>query len=94
MEFISVRDFRIRPGEIWEKLKDQDLVITSNGRPIAILSPVEGENIEETFALLRRLRAQMAVSRMRKEAAEAGLDRLSEEEIEAEIRKARDEAGG
>jgi antitoxin (DNA-binding transcriptional repressor) of toxin-antitoxin stability system len=94
MEFISVRDFRIRPGEIWEKLKDQDLVVTSNGRPIAILSPVEGENIEETFALLRRLRAQMAVSRMRKEAAEAGLDRLSEEEIEAEIRKARDEARG
>jgi antitoxin (DNA-binding transcriptional repressor) of toxin-antitoxin stability system len=94
MEFISVRDFRIRPGEIWEKLKDQDLVVTSNGRPIAILSPVEGENIEETFALLRRLRAQMAVSRIRKEAAEAGLDRLSEEDIEAEVRKARDEAGG
>jgi antitoxin (DNA-binding transcriptional repressor) of toxin-antitoxin stability system len=94
MEFISVRDFRIRPGEIWEKLKDQDLVITSNGRPIAILSPVEGENIEETFSLLRRLRAQMAVSRIRKETAEAGLDRLSEDEIEAEIRKARDEAGG
>jgi antitoxin (DNA-binding transcriptional repressor) of toxin-antitoxin stability system len=94
MEFISVRDFRIRPGEIWEKLKDQDLVVTSNGRPIAILSPVEGENIEETFALLRRLRAQMAVSRIRKEAAEVGLDRLSEEDIEAEVRKARDEAGG
>jgi antitoxin (DNA-binding transcriptional repressor) of toxin-antitoxin stability system len=94
MEFISVRDFRIRPGEIWEKLKDQDLVITSNGRPIAILSPVEGENIEETFSLLRRLRAQMAVSRIRKETAEAGLDRLNEDEIEAEIRKARDEAEG
>jgi len=94
MEFISVRDFRIRPGEVWEKLKDQDLVVTSNGRPIAILSQVEGENIEETFALLRRLRAQMAVSRIRKEAAKAGLDQLSEEAIEAEIRKARDEAGG
>lgn len=92
MEYVSVRDFRIRPGEIWEKLKRQDMVVTANGRPIAILTAVEGENLEETFQLLRRLRAQMAVSRMREEAAARGLDRMSEAEVEAEIRQARGEA--
>lgn len=92
MEFISVRDFRIRPGEIWKKVKKQDLVVTTNGKPIAILTPVEGENLEEVLLLLRRLRAQMAVSRLRQEAAERGLDRLSQEEIEAEIRQSRADA--
>ena len=92
MEFISVRDFRIRPGEIWKKVKKQDLVVTTNGKPIAILTPVEGENLEEVLLLLRRLRAQMAVARLRQEAAERGLDRLSQEEIEAEIRQSRADA--
>jgi len=30
MEFVSVSDFRIHPGKIWDKLKDQDLVVTPN----------------------------------------------------------------
>ena len=86
MEFISVRDFRIRPGEIWKKLKAQDLVVTANGQPIAILTPVEGGNIEEVMQVLRRVRAQTAVSRLRQAAAAAGLDCLSEAEIDEEIR--------
>jgi prevent-host-death family protein len=89
MEFVSVRDFRIRPGEIWEKLRQGDLVVTSNGRPVAILTPVEGANLEDALLLLRRLRAQMAVSRIRQGAAERGLDRMSSADIESEIRQAR-----
>ena len=37
MEFITVRDLRVRPGHIWERLAQQrDIVVTSNGRPIAL----------------------------------------------------------
>jgi len=92
MEFITVRDLRTRPGQIWEKLRHQrDLVLTSNGRPIAVLSHIDEGGVEETLASLRRARAQTALSRLRADAAAQGLDRLSTDEIEAEIVAARTE---
>jgi prevent-host-death family protein len=92
MEFITVRDLRTHPAEIWDKLRQQrDLIVTSNGRPIAVLSHIEEGGVEEALDSLRRARAQVAVSRMRADAAAQGLDRLSAEEIEAEIDAARAE---
>ena len=92
MEFITVRDLRTRPGQIWDKLREQrDLILTSNGRPIAVLSHIEEGGVEETLASLRRARAQAALSRLRADAAAQGLDRLSADEIEAEIATARAE---
>jgi prevent-host-death family protein len=92
MELITVRDLRTRPSEIWDKLREKrDLILTSNGRPIAVLTHVDEGRVEETLAALRRARAQEAVSRLRADAAAQGLDRLSAEEIEAEIAAARNE---
>jgi len=92
MEFITVRDLRTRPGQVWDKLRQQqDLVLTSNGRPIAVLSHVDEDGVEETLAALRRARAQAALSRLRTDAATRGLDRLSANEIEMEIAAARTE---
>jgi prevent-host-death family protein len=51
VKFISVRDFRIRPGDIWKQLKtNKDIVITSNGKPIAILNTVDDTNLESSMA--------------------------------------------
>ena len=92
MVFITVRDLRTRPSQIWEKLRQQrDLILTSSGRPIAVLCHIDEGGVEETLAVLRRARAQAALSRMRADAAAQGLDRLSSDEIEAEIAAARDE---
>jgi antitoxin (DNA-binding transcriptional repressor) of toxin-antitoxin stability system len=92
MEFITVRDLRTRPSQIWDKLgQKQDLILTSNGRPIAVLSHIDEGRVEETLASLRRARAQAALSRLRADAATQGLDRLSADEIEAEIATARSE---
>ncbi len=85
MQFITVRDFRIRPGEVWEQLEKDDLVVTSNGRPIAVLTNVDAENLEEMLITLRRVRAQMAVSRLRQAAEESGVSQLTDREIEEEI---------
>ena len=39
MRFITVRELRSRSAEIWRRLADEpDMVITSNGKPVAILS--------------------------------------------------------
>ena len=91
MEFITVRDLRTRPGQIWDKLREQRDLILTNGRPIAVLSHIDEGGVEETLASLRRARAQAALSRLRADAAGRGLDRLSDAEIEAEIAAARAE---
>ena len=90
MKFISVRDFRIRPGNIWKQLKiDKDIIITSNGKPIAILNPIEDSNLENSITVLRRARALLALEEIQREAVSRGLDKLTEEEIEEEIKAAR-----
>lgn len=92
MEFVTVRDLRLKPADVWEKLHQQrELVLTSNGRPVAIIAGVGEDDVEETLVALRRARAQVAVSRLRRAAAERGVDRLSAAEIEAEIAQVRRE---
>ena len=93
MKFISVRDLRTSPKQIWKSLRDErELVVTNNGRPIALLTPISDETLEDTVRALRRVRAMNAVQEMQLSSIRTGKDVPSEEEIEAEIvqtRKAR-----
>lgn len=90
MKFITVRDFRIRPGSVWESLeKNNEVVITSNGKPIALLTGISDINFDETLRAIRRAKAELALSKMRAASLEKGLSRLSEKEIESEIRSVR-----
>jgi prevent-host-death family protein len=90
MEFVTIRDLRLKPAEVWDKLRRQrELILTSNGRPVAVIAGVREDDVEETVAALRRARAQAAVSRLRRVAAESGLDRLPAAEIESEIAEVR-----
>ena len=91
MRFISVRDLNTKPKEIWAKIKDEEVVVTSNGKPIAVLSAVTEENLDKTLRAIRRSRALMAVEEMQKRSVKSGLDRLTDGEIESEIRAARRE---
>ena len=90
MKFISVRDFRIRPGDVWKQLKVyKDIIITSNGKPIAILNPVEDSNLESSITALRRARALLALEEIQKDSVVRGLDKITGDEIEEEIKAAR-----
>lgn len=92
MEFVTIRDLRLKSGDVWDKLRQQrELILTSNGRPVAVIAGVGENDVEETVAALRRARAQAAVSRLRRAAAMSGADKLSAAEIEAEIAQARRE---
>jgi len=90
MEFVPVREFRLRPRQVWKRLTESgELVITSYGKPIALLTGVNEATLEQTLVALRRARAQVAVSQMRATAQARGLDRLTAEEIDAEVQAAR-----
>ncbi|MBX6378038.1 MAG: prevent-host-death protein [Clostridia bacterium] len=92
MRFLTVRDLRLHGREIWQALREgEEAVITVNGSPVALLIGVREDRLEETLRAVRQARAQAAVSRMREEARKRGLDRLTEREVESEIRAARRE---
>lgn len=92
MKFISIRDLRNQSGVIQRAVSEETVTLTSNGRPFALVVGLdESEDPVELERLIRQARAQWAVSRIRKRAREAGLDTLTEADIEAEIRAARAE---
>ncbi|HEU0016710.1 MAG TPA: type II toxin-antitoxin system prevent-host-death family antitoxin [Longimicrobium sp.] len=92
MKFISIRELRNESARIQRTVAEESVTLTSNGKPFALLVGLsEGEDPGEMERLILQARAQQAISRMRKRARELGLDRLSAEDIDAEIRAARTE---
>lgn len=90
MKFVSSREIRVNPRTVLDAAEEGDeVVITSRGKPIALLVGVDGENLEETVRLVRRAKTQAAVSRMRKAARESS-DSM-DQKVEAEIAAARSE---
>ncbi len=65
------------------------MVITNNGKPIALLTPVSDTNLEETLSTIRRSRAINAVKSLQQISVKNKNYELSNEEIEAEIKAAR-----
>jgi hypothetical protein len=66
-------------------------VVTNHGRPQALMIDVDGATLGQTLEAVRMGRAMQALAAMREQAAAAGLDGLSMEEIDAEIAAARAE---
>ena len=92
MKFISIRELRNQTSMIQQSVAEEPLTLTSNGKPFALLVPLEeSEDPAELERLIRRARAQWSVSQMRKRARALGLDTMTPEEIDAEIRAARAE---
>lgn len=86
MRFVTVRELRSQSADVWRRLADEpDMVITSNGRPVAILSAVSPAGLEESLTALRRARAMAAVEAMQEQSVAAGKHRTSRAAIGAEI---------
>ena len=90
MDFVSVRELRTQSAAVWDALsKEKDLVVTSNGKPIALLSATTASTLEASLAALRQARAQLAIAAMQERARKTGADRLTLEDVSAEIEAAR-----
>ncbi len=86
MKFITVRDFRSRSAQVWKTLKEvNEMVITSNGKPVALLSSVVDENLETTLKTIRKVRAMGAVTAMQLQSVQTGRDKMTLDEINKEI---------
>ena len=92
MKFITVRDLRNSTARLRKDLKiDREVVVTANGRPFAVMTRVEPDRVEEEILAIRRARARAALERIRAKAKADGLDRMTMDEIDAIIAKARRE---
>lgn len=91
MKFISIRDLRGKSAEVWKNLPtERELIVTSNGRPIAILSAVNESNLEESLSAFRQARAVEAVMSLQRQSTVQGTDIITMEEIDAEIKTVRE----
>ena len=93
MEFLSSRDLRLNPKQVWKKLRKEGFgIVTLNGKPQFLLSSIEPSQVEEALYLFRRIRAEMAIEAIGRQAREKGLDKMTMEEIDEVIQEVRREA--
>ncbi len=90
MQFISVRQMRQNSAELWKQLReDAEIILTSNGKPIAVMAGVDEKNVEKFILAFRKARAVMAMEEMHQTSIKAGTDKMSMAEIDAVVRQIR-----
>jgi len=90
MKFVNIRELRQNTGKLKATLKKSGkIVLTSNGKPIALVTPVTEESMEDELMALRKAELYMALERVRDKAKARGLDKLSIPEIDRIIQKSR-----
>lgn len=90
MMTFTIRDFRSRPREIQEAMHTvSEALLTSNGHPIALMFPVDAEEIDEAVAAWRNARAVRALDALRAQARESGTYRMTQGEIQKLVKKTR-----
>lgn len=86
MRFLSVRDLRGKSAQVWKELPIAgEMVVTNNGRPVAILSSVSEANVEERLDAIRRAEATAAIAKLQERSVASGRDKLTLAEINQEI---------
>jgi prevent-host-death family protein len=90
MGTISINDLKKQSAGQWLKSDDKnDLIVTSQGQPVAVLLPVDEKSLEPTLTALRSVRAVQAQVALQQAAGANGTSDLSLDDIDAEIKAAR-----
>ena len=93
MKFMSIRELRASTNQIKKMLSGDDkIVLTTNGKPTALMIEVNEDNFEDIIIDLRVMRARRAIRLLQRQSVETGLDRLTLDDINDEIAEARREA--
>ena len=92
MNFYTIEELQSAPGGLLQELKDDgELVITSGGKPAALMLNLAEGGFDERINAIIQDKAQAAFDSMRARAAACSF--LSDEEIEAEIAAVRAKKG-
>ena len=92
MKFVTFRDFRDRAAAVRKALDaENEIVVTADGRPFAILAKVDEDSFEDRLAALHRARGRALLEEIWADATAQGVDKMTTEEIDEEIAQARRE---
>lgn len=92
MEFVTVRELRAESTKVWDKIAaGEELVITRNGKPFAIMAPTQPSEVEDKLRALRAASFDRLLAEQHKRSVALGLDKMTLDEINAEIALARKE---
>jgi Phd_YefM. len=90
MQTVTVDQLHEKTGDILQQLAGNgEIIVTDCGKPIAILTDVLGNDLDNSLLALKRVRAIAALKSIQEDARKAGLDKMSLEEINEEVRAAR-----
>jgi len=90
MKFLSVRELRSSTAQLKEMLSDDGkVVLTTNGKPSALMIEVSEDSIEEVLIDLRAAQARRAIRQLQKQSVLTGQDSMSLDDINNEIAAAR-----
>ena len=90
MRFVTVRDLRSKAAKIWRDLpQEREMILTNNGRPVAILAAVSESSLEDSLRAVRQARAMQAVAELQRQSIRQGTDKIAPEDIDAEIKAVR-----
>jgi antitoxin (DNA-binding transcriptional repressor) of toxin-antitoxin stability system len=90
MNLIAIKDLK-QPRRLKERLRDEhELLLTSDGRPVAVLVHVDtADDPEAVIRSIRDARSRLALSRIREAARRGGTSRLTVVEINREVETVR-----
>jgi hypothetical protein len=92
MKMIASRELSARPAAVWGGLaREGAVVITRDGLPLGIITPTSPETLLEDMQEIVFAKARRSVRALRESAVKSGTDRLSMDEIDAEIKQLRRE---
>jgi hypothetical protein len=94
MNLIAIKDLK-QPRLLKERLSNEkELLLTSDGKPVAVLVNVGPlDDPEVVIHAVRDSRSRLALARLRASARKAGTNTMSMRDIEREIATARRERG-
>ncbi len=92
MNLIAIKDLK-QPRRLKERLaEERELLLTSDGRPVAVLIDVgPTDDPDVVIQAVRDSRSRMALARARESARKAGTNTMAMGDIEREIAAARKE---
>jgi antitoxin (DNA-binding transcriptional repressor) of toxin-antitoxin stability system len=92
MDYVTVRELRDKSGEVWQRIEaGEELVVTRNGKPFALLLHTQPAEVEATLRAHRAARLGAVLERLQTRARDSGASQMSDADIQAEIDAVRQE---
>ena len=84
---IALRDLGTHSQEA--HVREETLLTANNGRPVAVLLPVDAGTVDETLEVVRRARGLEALRAIRRESQSSGAARMTPADIDALVTRTR-----